>query len=456
MAKYDVIVVGAGPGGTVAAKTAAQKGLKVLMLERARTPGDKNMSGSYLFRDINNELWPGFEEQDFNKNHIRLGGIFFQWVLDNDEKRYGVSMSPGATAIKDMMTVYRNESDKWFAEQAVKAGAELKTALVTDVIWENEGQDDRRVVGVISDAGDFYAPVVIDASGLHSVIARKTRLVEWHHDKIMLGLKYIYKVDGDVLRDRMRTYYDTDGAEVDWGCMPTLCGSVPEFWAAHAIGEPGRGICNLVIYMCLEEMIKNRINIHQRMQWFTEQAPICQLIEGGEWIYCNFHSLAAGDLQGYAPKGYMHGLMLVGDAGGYGMPMDNFGANVAQMQGKIAGELAAEMKAKKDYSEAMFAKYDDRWGATWIGEDNIPEFNILLRRGPLQKIFGFMDEAASGFLSQKMKNKSYAAMFGSILPKALPLVPVLTQVGYAFKGVLDTGVKKAGGLMAMFGMGQQD
>jgi flavin-dependent dehydrogenase len=50
--KWDLIVVGAGPGGTAAAKAAAEKKLKVLILERAKTPGDKQMSGSYLFRTI--------------------------------------------------------------------------------------------------------------------------------------------------------------------------------------------------------------------------------------------------------------------------------------------------------------------------------------------------------------------------------------------------------------------
>jgi electron transfer flavoprotein-quinone oxidoreductase len=248
MAKYDVIIVGAGPGGTVAAKTASRKGLKVLLLERARTPGEKNMSGSYLFRDLNEELWPGYLEQDFHKGHIRIGGIHFQWIYDNDQKRYGMSAQPGGYAIKDMMTVFRPETDKWFAEQAVKAGAELETALVTDVIWENNKGENPRVVGVKSDVGEFRAPVVIDASGLHSVIARRTGLTKWGTNKVMLAIKYIYKVDGDLLRERMQTYFDTDGVETDWGCMPTMCGSEPEFWGSHAVGEPGRGIVNIIVY----------------------------------------------------------------------------------------------------------------------------------------------------------------------------------------------------------------
>jgi len=37
---YDVIIVGAGPGGSIAAKTAAKEGLDVLMIEKRQEIGD--------------------------------------------------------------------------------------------------------------------------------------------------------------------------------------------------------------------------------------------------------------------------------------------------------------------------------------------------------------------------------------------------------------------------------
>ena len=37
--EYDVIVVGAGPGGSIAAKVAAENDLKVLMLEKRQEIG---------------------------------------------------------------------------------------------------------------------------------------------------------------------------------------------------------------------------------------------------------------------------------------------------------------------------------------------------------------------------------------------------------------------------------
>jgi len=48
MEEWDVVVVGAGPGGAMAAKTAAEKGLKTVFFERGRKPGEKNSSGCGL------------------------------------------------------------------------------------------------------------------------------------------------------------------------------------------------------------------------------------------------------------------------------------------------------------------------------------------------------------------------------------------------------------------------
>lgn len=450
--KYDLIVVGAGPGGTAAAKTAAEKKLKVLMLERARTPGDKNMSGSYLFRGISSELFPGFQEAEFNKGQIRIGGISFEWVLDNDEKRYGAVARAGGDAMRDMMTVFRPESDKWIAEQTVKAGTELKTALVTDLIWETTGAE-TRVKGVVSDAGNFEAPMVIDASGLHSILARRAGLARWDTDKIQLGLKYIYRLDEKVLRERMATYFDSDGVETDWGCMPTMAGSNPECWGAHCVGCPGRGLINVIVYTTLREMVEARVNIHQRMQWLVNNPPYSQLLEGAEFIYCNFHSLATLETVGYVTKSYLPGLILVGDAGGFANPADNFGANVAQWQGRMAAELCAEMKEKKDYSEAMFAKYEENWRNSWVGEDDVHQMNFLVRHGGVQKIMASMDDVISSAFKGKFNNTSYPSIMLGSVPKLLPTLAALVEAPYAMKQVANVGMKKISGLMGVLGMG---
>jgi phytoene dehydrogenase-like protein len=54
--KYDAIVVGAGPGGCTCAALLAKKGLHVLLLDKNKRVGGKQMSASV--KGYKGELWP--------------------------------------------------------------------------------------------------------------------------------------------------------------------------------------------------------------------------------------------------------------------------------------------------------------------------------------------------------------------------------------------------------------
>ncbi|MCB1484857.1 MAG: NAD(P)/FAD-dependent oxidoreductase, partial [Hyphomicrobiaceae bacterium] len=60
--KFDAIVIGAGPSGNACALTMAERGMKVLQLERGEYPGSKNVQGAILYADALEKLIPDFRE----------------------------------------------------------------------------------------------------------------------------------------------------------------------------------------------------------------------------------------------------------------------------------------------------------------------------------------------------------------------------------------------------------
>jgi flavin-dependent dehydrogenase len=235
-----------------------------------------------------------------------------------------------------------------------------------------------------------------------------------------------------------------------------MCGDDPCFWGSHAVGCPDRGLINIIIYHQLTQEIKAKVNIHQRAQWYLQTSQVKSLLEGAEFVQFNAHCLNIGDTVGYAPKSYLPGFMMVGDAGGFGQPVEDFGANVAQIMGKLAAETAAEMKAKKDYSPAMFARYEEKWHETWILEDNVPELNTMMIKGGFQKIVGCADDAASTLFKMRFNNYSFPSIAMAIVPKFAPAIPSIVGAIGSIKPIADVAMKKAGNLMAVMGMGKKE
>ena len=74
---YDVVVVGAGPGGSTAARSCAQAGLKTLLVEKERLPRYKPCGGCLSIKAVR---LLGFDLSTVVENTIY--GVKFTYCLE--------------------------------------------------------------------------------------------------------------------------------------------------------------------------------------------------------------------------------------------------------------------------------------------------------------------------------------------------------------------------------------
>jgi geranylgeranyl reductase family protein len=161
--RYDVIVVGAGPAGSVCAAFCARTGRRTLLLERAEFPRDK-VCGDCL----NPAVWPildrlALRDRLFALPHAIADRVVFRAV---DGACVNIPIAPSASP---EMVVKRSIFDQLLVERAIECGAEFRSGVsVTSVRpgWE-----------VTTSMETFRARIVVAADGRNSGIARQAGLL---------------------------------------------------------------------------------------------------------------------------------------------------------------------------------------------------------------------------------------------------------------------------------------
>ncbi|MEM4776536.1 MAG: NAD(P)/FAD-dependent oxidoreductase, partial [Pyrobaculum sp.] len=156
--KFDVAVVGAGPAGLSAAYKLATAGFRVVVLERGREPGSKELYGGRIYTHLLDKYLP-----EFRKN-----APVDRWV-----RKERISFLTEEKAVTIESTVLKKEKNSfvtplvsftsWLAKLAQSAGAKIVTEVTVDELVFNEAGE---VVGVRSGDDVLKVDYVIDAEGV--------------------------------------------------------------------------------------------------------------------------------------------------------------------------------------------------------------------------------------------------------------------------------------------------
>ncbi len=154
---HDAVVVGAGPGGSTAARKLAERGHDVLMVERERFPRDKACGGIATIGIVD------------------LVGEAINEVVEQYSRRtkFYLNMKP-VIDYKDPNVLFRRTRfDKLLVDLATEAGAGLMEGSdVVGIEYPGEGP-----VEVVLRSGDrIKAKCVVGADGPYSAVARSTGL----------------------------------------------------------------------------------------------------------------------------------------------------------------------------------------------------------------------------------------------------------------------------------------
>lgn len=321
--KTDIIVVGAGPAGISAAITAARGGKKVILIERGKFAGSKNVFGGAIYTKTTREIFPNFEQEA----PLERRNVEHRYALLGDEDSTVISYKKSSH--EDSYTVIRAKFDRWMAQEAQKTGV----IIVTETVVRELILEETRVVGVRTELEDYYASIVILADGVNSLLAKQIGLRGDIHPKdVALSVKEVYKVGKEKINERFNVNDDE-------GCVYQVFSGPMKGMLGLGFIYTNKDSVSIGLGITVNELIECSLRPYDLLDRMKAHPSIAPLIKDGELLEYSAHLIPEG---GYKkiPKLYAEGVMVAGDAG---MLVNNVhweGTNLAMVSGKLAGETA--------------------------------------------------------------------------------------------------------------------
>ncbi len=344
--RCELVVVGAGPAGSYTAKTAAENGVQVLLIERNPEIGLPLRCAEGVTTEIEQ-----YVEIDRRWVCAAVSGMIL-YGPDGTELRLSVSE-------RDEMgyTVDRGLFDKALAQQAAHAGADVRVKT--------------RASGVIHDAGYVTGVYATDASGepmriLADVVVGadgvESKVGQWGGIDTRLPLPDVgicaqfLMCDIDVNAEYFETYFGDQIAPKGFA------------W----IFPKGRDSANVGLGISGDTSGENYRALDYLNAFVRTKFPHGEILG---------RMYGAVPLSGPVYETVANGLLLVGDAARHVNPLNGGGILYALHGGALAGEVIAKAVHEKDVSKRRLREYERRWRRAFGGvlEAGLKMKKILLQ-----------------------------------------------------------------------------
>ncbi len=335
----DVVVVGGGPAGALAAITLARHGVATLLLDKKRFPRDKPCGGGIRYGVL--------------RRFPDLAGYLGQRVALHEIRRVRMESPAGARVVAELaeplfLTFRRLEFDAALLDRARAEGVHVIEEARAVEVEPEPGAVRVRCV----DGRSFAARLVIGADGVNSVVARAT------------GLNTFLGHDGLAIDTMEETSLDELSMVED-----------QTMYVAYGYkGRPGYGYvfpkadCVDAGVGYLLSFFKGELGgaLYDHHRGFLDEVAGNGIVKGSSRRE-NFKAYRL-PLGGPLARTVAERVLLCGDAGGFVNAYTGEGIYFAMVTGEHAGRIAAEVVRSGDFSRARLGRYEAAWRAE-VGEE---------------------------------------------------------------------------------------
>jgi digeranylgeranylglycerophospholipid reductase len=379
MMKYDAIIVGSGPAGSVTARFAAESGAKVLLIDRRPEIGIPVLCGEGISQRIDN--WNMLEGSDWIATKMDGAKIY-----SPDDTM--VTLSKEMAGNETGYVVYRDRFDKELARQAGKAGAELLLKTEAVSLVKKNGKIAGVKVDQFGEEFEIESDIVVACDGVESKVG-KWAGINTTVKPVDLETCFQYTLEN--------VNWPEDYAEFYLGKNRAPGGYVWVFPKGDGEFNVGIGVlASLSSPGKPKALLDKFIDDHPGLK---KGSPV-RMLTGAVSVAKPVETVRDN-------------LLLVGDAARHADPITGGGLTTSLEGGKIAGEVIGDAVEQQKFDKEFLETYEKRWKQAF-GQK-------LLRNYVVKEIMLDLEDKTLDMLADSLKDYKFEEFSTLSLVKALVL-----------------------------------